>query len=146
MKRLLTLTMLLCLTIIASAQSQADIDSLFDKKYRKNPDATETVISGDALKGTGLQLYRSLVITGHPELADKIAEGVSRCGSKAVNREIKYVNGKIYYANYTLRPQGRDNRYIFYLNSNLKGGDRIMLVYMSGTASPEEVKRIITKK
>lgn len=34
-------------------------------------------------------------------------------------------------------------RYIFYLNRHLKKGDKIILVYIEGTASQDEVKKLI---
>lgn len=148
MKRLSVIIAIICAAVLASAQSSPEIKKLFSDFATKDGTSTETIISGDALKGTELNLYRSLVISGSPDSADKIAARVLKCGTNAVGREIKYIHGKIYYARLALPPVPgeTDNRYLFYLNSSLKGSDRIMLIYMSGKADSEAITKLINSK
>ena len=101
---------------------------------------------GDALKGTGLDTYRSIVIKDSPELADEISTAVIKDGSDALSREVKYIDGKIYYAQLMLKPLDKYNRYIFYLNTNLNGGNKIMLLYMIGKANLDEIKKLIRQQ
>ena len=148
MKNLLLIIAAVCINIGALAQASPDIKKIFSDYASQDGNTTETIISGDALKGTDLSLYRSLVITGSQEEADHIAERVSKCGAKAVSREVKYIDGKIYYAQFALPPMGSNgyNRYLFYLNSHLKGGNRIMIVFMSGKAKLEQIKKLISQQ
>ncbi len=148
MKHLLLIIAAVCLHFAASAQSSAEIKQIFSDYASPDGNTTETIISGDALKGTDLSLYRSLVITGAADEADKIAERISKCGAKAESREVKYIDGRIFYAQFALPPSGSDNhnRYLFYLNSHLKGGKRIMIVYMSGKAKLEQIKKLISQQ
>lgn len=145
MKQLITLLALIMAITAASAQNSLNIGKIFGDKYRQNEKTTETIISGDALKGTGLDIYRSLVIKDSPELADEISATVVKDGKDAVSREVKYIDGKIYYAQFMLKPKGKENRYIFYLNTHLKGGSKIMLLYMTGKANLEEIKKLISQ-
>ena len=148
MKHLLIIIAVFCLNICMQAQSPQEIKNIFSDYKSQDANTTETIISSDALKGTGLNLYRSLVISGSPDRADSIAERISKCGAKAVSREVKYIDGKIYYAQFALPPAAgdSDNRYLFYLNSHLKGGSRIMIVFMSGKAKLEQIKKLISKE
>lgn len=148
MKHLLLIIAAVCIHISALAQSSQEIKQLFSDYKSQETNTTETIISGDALKGTGLNLYRSLVISGSPDEADAIAERITKCGAKAVSREVKYIDGKVYYAQFALPPASgdSDNRYLFYLNSHLKGGSRIMIVFMSGKAKLEQIKKLINKE
>lgn len=148
MKHLLLIIAAICINIGALAQASPEIKKLFSDYASQDGKTTETIISGDALKGTDLSLYRSLVITGSPDEAESIAERISKCGAKAVSREVKYIDGKIYYAQFSLPPIGHNgyNRYLFYLNSHLKGGNRIMIVFMSGKAQLEQIKKLISQQ
>ncbi|MDE6818331.1 MAG: hypothetical protein K2J09_04065 [Muribaculaceae bacterium] len=137
----------LCVALAAAAQSATDIRQLFADFASTDGTTTETIISGDALKGTHLSLYRSLVITGPVSNADTIAARVVKCAANAQSREITYVNGKIYYAQFALGPMPgeTDNRYLFYLNSGLKGKKRLMIIYMSGKATLNQIKKLINQ-
>ena len=146
MKKIIILLTLIYAVTAASAQNSLNIGKLFGDKYRQNENTTETIISGDALKGTGLDFYRSLVINGSPKLADEISSTVMKDGNDAVSREVKYIDGKIYYARFMLKPERKSNRYILFLNTHLKGGNRIMLLYMTGKADLEEIKKLINKQ
>lgn len=147
MKQFITLLMALMLaSAAATAQNSLNIGKIFGEKFRQNEKSTETIITGDALKGTGLSTYRSLVILDSPELADEIAAAVIKDGNNALSREVKYIDGKIYYAQFMLKPMDIYNRYVFYLNTCLNGGNKIMLLYMIGTAGLDDIKKLIRKQ
>ncbi|MDE6512709.1 MAG: hypothetical protein K2L05_00810 [Muribaculaceae bacterium] len=145
MKRFLILLALVCAWAALPAQSIREVKELFGDFATKNANTTETIISGKALENTGLSFYRSLVISGAPEKADAITRRIGRLDNDALSREVKYINGKIYYAMFTLQPEGRDrdNHYLFYLNSHLKGDDRIILIYISGTRNVIEINDLL---
>ena len=143
MKHTLILLTLMLTAMAASAQANLNINALFGERYRKSEKVVETIVSGEALKGSHLELYRSLVLTDMPESADEIAAAVAKDGTKAMSREVKYLDGQLYYAQFMLQPKGKTNRYIFYVNRHLKGGNKIMLVYMAGSASPEDIKKLL---
>lgn len=147
MKHLLLIIAAICINMGALAQLSPEIRKIFSDYASPDGKTTETIISGEALKGTDLKLYRSLVINDSPDEAVSIAERISKCGVKAVSREVKYIDGQIYYAQFSLTPTSSEkNRYLFYLNSHLKGGNRIMIVYMSGNAKLEQIKKLINPK
>lgn len=138
----------LCVGALSSqAQSGLMINSIF-KDYHRADYVTETIVSGSQLKGTGLDTYRSIIINGENarKCAAAIAKAVMADGASSVSKEVNYIDGHLYYAHYMLKPAGNRNRYIFFVDNTLKGDSRVMLVYMEGKASPEEVRRLIKKK
>lgn len=136
--------MLLFSAVQTAAQSDFAIGELFDGRFRNNPNAVETIISGDILKETGLTLFRSIQIKDATETdANLIASLVKRDSSKALSREEKSVGNQLRGAFYELPPKGAIRRYLIYINRKQKGKDKIMLGYLEGKVSPEEVKDMI---
>lgn len=146
MKKFITILLITLASVMASAQDNTAVGKIFNDPSHKNENSTETIITGKALKGSGLSLYRSLVIKDCPELADKISKAATTDGANAISREVIYIDGKIYYAQFMLKPIGDSNRYIFYINTHLKNSNKIMLMYMQGTAGPDEIKKLIKKQ
>lgn len=145
MRHYFILMLFIACSLSCLAQKNLNILSVFGEKYRNSDNAVETIISGDALNGTDLHFYRSLVLTDMPDAAAEIEEAIGHDSAKAVSREIKYIDGRLYYAQLMLPPMGNSNRYVFYINRHLKGGDKIMLVYMSGPATLEQINKLIKK-
>ncbi len=116
----------------AICQTQADIDRIFTSHARQDDNAKEIIISGDALKGTDIKSYHSLVITGSPAEAETIADEVKRCATNAIGREVERIGGNVYFAKYTLPSTAGDkyNRYLLFLNTHLKGGNTIKVIYI----------------
>lgn len=136
--------MLLFSAMQAAAQSDFAIGELFDGRFRNNPNAVETVISGDILKDTGLTLFRSIQIKNATEAdANIFSSLVKRDSAKALSREEKSVGNVLQGAFYELPPKGATRRYLIYINRKQKGKDKIMLGYLEGKVSPEEVKDMI---
>lgn len=134
--------MLLISTTSALSQTQADIDRIFSSYARQDDNAKEIIITGDALKGTDIKTYHSLVITDSPAEAEKIAAEISSCAANATGREVERIGGKIYFAKYTLPvPAGEKyNRYLLFLNTHLKGGNTVKVIYMAKKGELDNIK------
>ncbi len=138
------------LAMVVALQSQASgppaamkfLNGYFDN----DPDAALTVVMGKPLKEYNLDEYRGLTLKYSQEKASKIEEAVVKDSQEAVDKEMSYRGGKLYYAFLTL-PAGRDakNRYLFYLNQTLAKGDKVILIYMCGKASAEKIRKLIKK-
>ena len=148
MKRI-TIIILTCLltTIAAMAQTGLNINRLFDGRYKKASGATEIIVTGVQAREIGLTVYHSLSVTEKNQA--ELVEGlVVKDGAQAVDKEVEYRNGQLYYGFYTMKKGKRDNRYIFYLNQNLarKSPKNIVtLIYMEGLATQDEIKKLIRK-
>lgn len=117
-----------------------------DGYFNNDSNAAVTVVMGKALNSYDLDEYRGLTLTYTAENADKIEEAVKTDANTAIDKEIAYRKGKLYYAFITLPPEkGGKNRYLFYLNQTLAKGNKLILIYMRGKASAEKIKKMIKK-
>ena len=148
MKRI-TIIIMTCLltTMAAMAQTGLNINRLFDGRYKKAAGATEIIVTGIQAREIGLTIYHSLSVTDKSQA--ELVEGlVIKDGAQAIDKEVEYRNGQLYYGFYMMKKSKRDNRYIFYLNQNLarKSPKNIVtLIYMEGLASQDEIKKLIRK-
>lgn len=143
MKHILLIIMLGLSFGHAWAQTGLNIDSAFDGRFRSSPDAVETEISGSPLKNSALEVYRSITLTD-PALTGEIEELVIKDGADAETRQVRYIEGRLYYAYYIFKPVDNYRRYLFFINSFLKGGKKMTLIYMAGEATPEQIKKLIS--
>ena len=148
MKRITIFTLTCLLTVMAAmAQTGLNINRLFDGRYKKAAGATEIIVTGVQAREIGLTVYHSLSVTDKNQA--ELVEGlVVKDGVQAVDKEVEYRNGQLYYGFYTMKKGKRDNRYIFYLNQNLarKSPKNIVtLIYMEGLATQDEIKKLIRK-
>lgn len=127
----------------AAAQTGLNIDSAFDGRFRSSPDAVETEISGKALKNSALDIYRSITLT-EPALTSEIEALVLKDGAAAETRQVRYIEGRLYYAYYIFKPVDNYRRYLFFINGFLKGGKKMTLIYMAGEATPEQINKLIS--
>lgn len=146
MKRIILISLLLMAAVLARAQDGLNINRLFDGRFRKNPDATETIIKGgSSLASQGLSRYHSLTLKGAAASSAAEAEAlVLKDAARAISKEASYIDGHLYYGFFVLKPDF-ENRYIFYLNQHLKGGNRLILIYLQGDATPAKIKSILKK-
>lgn len=145
MKRLL-LTACLTIAAIAAAMAQKglNINNLFDGRYTDNDRVAETFVEGGALTDYNVDLYHSLTLTDQPDQAAAIEALVKRDGVKATDREVSYRDGGLYYAFYELTPRNLiAKRYIFYLNQHRGSGNKIILIYIEGSASRDKIKKML---
>lgn len=145
MIRLLHTIMLLAIASTAWPQDGLQVNSLFDGRYRDNPAATETILSGPALSDYELKRYHGLTLTGTPDAADRIEPLVTRDGSTAINREVSYRSGRLYYGFYQLPQLNGLNRYLFYINQHVgkSGGNNIVIIYLEGKARRETIMKML---
>ena len=157
MKRTVIILLTCLLTAISSmAQEGLNINKLFDKNLitedwvtRELNGVTEIIVTGKKAKEMGLSTYHSVSLKhGAKQEWESFEKLVVKDGATAIDKDVEYRNGQLYYGFYTLKPNKRNKRYIFYLNQNLahKSPKNIVtVIYMEGKKSPEEVKKLIRK-
>lgn len=143
-------------TIVSMAQEGLNINKLFDKDLKakewvtiERHGVTEILVNGNKAKEMGLSIYHSLsVAQGTKSQWEPIEKLVEKDAAQALDKDVEYRNGQLYYGFYTLKPNKRNKRYIFYLNQNLarkSPKNVVTVIYMEGKKSPEEVKKLIRK-
>lgn len=144
MKRIILLALLTLSAIISvMAQSEMNVGPLFDGRYRSNPNAVETILSGTSqLQKYHLECYRSLSVSDDADFASEAVPMITADGANATDREVSYRKGALYYAFYTFKGRTGQNTYLLYLNQWLKGGKKIVVIYMRGKATPDEIKKL----
>lgn len=145
MKRnLLAFTAAAAIAIPAVAQKGLNINNLFDGRYRDNDNVVETVVQGGNLSNYNIDLYHSLTLSDSPDEAASIEALVARDGAGAIDREVSYRDGGLYYAFYELKPRNVIvRRYLFFLNQHRGTGNKIILIYIEGSASQEKIKKML---
>ena len=98
MKRI-TLTFILMILGSASilAQRGLNIYPFFTSEYTSNPKVTVVSLSGKQLEDRGLEKYKSISITDDTALADKLSQAVIKDGCKAVEKDVSYRGGQLYF-------------------------------------------------
>lgn len=131
----------------AIAQDRLEIASFLNDGIEHAPQAQVTTVSitGKQLKQHNLSIYRSISVTGDQELTRQIERAVTHDGAKADSREVSFKDGRLYFGFYTLPPHDKENRYIFYLNSEPTGGNKTTLIYIQGKASPEKIQEMLKR-
>lgn len=144
MKRILTL-LLFFAAVAAESYAQKGMNSnrLFDGRFNDDKRVAETMIQGSQLEDYGLSVYHSLTATDAPEVADEILQCVNADAANAIEREVSYRGGKLYYGFYQLPDRHGAHRYLFYLNQNLTGGNKVIVIFLQGTASRKEIKEML---
>ena len=157
MKRITTI-MIVCLLFAtaATAQEGLNINRLFNKDLKTDEwvtqelnGKTEIIVTGKKAKEMGLSIYHSLSLSNSTKTErDNIVNLLAKDAAQALDKDVEYRNGQLYYGFYTLRPNKKNKRYIFYLNQNLarkSPKNVVTIIYMEGKKSPEEVKKLIRK-
>ena len=144
-----TIIILACLltSMAAMAQKGLNINRLFDGRFKKSTGATEIIVTGYQAREIGLVIYHSLSVTDKNQ-AELVESLVVKDGVQAVDKEVEFRNGQLYYGFYTMKKNKSDNRYIFYLNQNLarkSPKNVVTLIYMEGPADSERIKKLIRK-
>lgn len=135
-----------CCVSISQAQKGLHISDFFEKNFAK---ATMVHIEGSELKPYHLTLYRSVSFSDTYLVVDAMEKSVLADARQAYSKETGNLGGRLYYAFLALPPlAGRHaNRYIFYRNASLREGgkDELTLVYMEGSATMDELKKLFKK-
>ncbi|MCM1348247.1 MAG: DUF6108 family protein [Firmicutes bacterium] len=141
---LITILAALLWPVSIHAQKGLNINKAFTDRYRDMKGATETLVVKDKLRNVNLDTYHSLSIAGHPETASELERMVLADARTAVSKEVRYKAGHLYYGLYRLPSITRGvNRYIIFLNGHLAGDNKIILLYLEGKASTEQVKKML---
>jgi len=140
--------LLITFSAVASAQTGLNINKVFGGKYASDPMVTETLISGKHRFLRDHELTILATFKGPSVSYAPIVEPlVLADGAKALGRNVRYKDGKLYFALFILRPVKTDglktNRYLYYLNNAAHKGDNVLLVYFEGAISQDEVNDII---
>ena len=120
---------------------------MFDGSPRWKLKFTAVHLEGNYLKPYNLTLFKSCT-TGDHRNYDEIERLVEKDGKNAIDKECGYINGKLYYAFYLLKPIKDKYQYIFYRNSSLRKDEpnEVTLVYMEGYVSLKELKNMFKNK
>lgn len=157
MKRTIFIILTCLLTYVsAMAQQGLNINRLFNENLKTKDwvtqelnDKTEIIVTGDKAKEMGLSTYHSISLNnGKKQDRESIEALVIKDGAQALDKDVEYRNGQLYYGFYTLKPNKHNKRYIFYLNQNLarkSPKNVVTVIYMEGKKSPDEVKKLIRK-
>ena len=156
MKRKLSIMLFLLVvsTIVSVAQEGLNVAQRFDGRYRKKDNATEILVKGKNANNLKLTLYRSITLNEILDEAKEIGRLVTSDGVSAVNKEVEYRDGELYYGFYVLAPmvdskdKKKINRYLFYLNqklNNVSPENKVLLIYLEGWATPDYVKSLISE-
>ncbi len=147
MRRYLTFIILLMVFATTNAQSHLNIAPMFDGSPRWKLKFTAVHLEGNYLKPYNLTLFKSLT-THDSRNYDEIEEMVEKDGKNAIDKECGYINGKLYYAFYQMKPKDNKYQYIFYRNSSLRKEqpNEVTIVYMEGYVSLQELKKMFKNK
>ncbi len=147
MKRLIITSGLLLLFVLhAHAQTNLSIRVFFDDNYPYANESRMVWVEGKELKPYHLKLYRSISTEKKQEMME-MELAVLKDGKEAADKEIGYIGQRLYYAFLSFKPLAAGSnikRYVFYRNASLKSKDKkdATLVYMEGTVSMEELKKM----
>ncbi len=146
--RLMTLAVVLVFSLAGSLahSEKLNVAQFFKEDFAKNQAVTMISFSGAQTDWKGLAQYKSVSVSGDSEKADAIARGVRKDGAKAEFKETSFKDGKLYFGFYGIGGEGKNRKYLFYLDMRPKGKDKTTLIYIEGNWSPDEVKKMITKK
>ena len=147
MKRYLTTILLFIYFAAVSGQSHLNIAPVFYETKRWTHMFTGAHIEGKHLKPYNLTLFKSCTTSDHRNY-DEMEQLVEKDGKNAIDKECGYINGKLYYAFYLLKPIKDKYQYIFYRNSSLRKDEpnEVTLVYMEGYVSLKELKNMFKNK
>ena len=147
MKRfLITCVLLLMFMFYAQAQSNLSVSVFFEDNYAYAAESRMVWVEGRELKPYHLKLYRS-ISTENKQAVREMELAVLKDGKEAADKEIGYIGQRLYYAFLSFKPLAAGSnikRYVFYRNASLKSKDKkdATLVYMEGTVSMEELKKM----
>lgn len=136
--------MLLATAVAATAQEGLSVADVFDGRYHDRAGVRETMISGGSLAAHRLSVYRSLSFDSPVDADVALVErAVKQDGARATDREVQLRGGRLYYGFYALPRRNSKNRYLLYLNQLAAGGDKLLVIYLEGDASAEQVKKML---
>ena len=147
MKRLLLILTALMLSLwTASAQGRLQVGAVFDGKVVPAKQMKETFIQGGQLQPYNLKQYRSVSLTGDDAILAEVSRRVLADAETATDQEVHYQGGNLIYAILTFQGDTGDNRYVCYQCVTKAGRYSITLVYMTGPATLDDLKKLFKSK
>ena len=147
MKRmLLIITALMLLVWTASAQDRMQVGAVFDGKVVPTRQMKETFIQGSQLRPYNLKHYRSVSLTGDDAVLAEVSRLVLADAATATDQEVHYQSGNLVYAILSFQDGERDNRFVCYQCVTKAGRHSITLVYMTGPATLDDLKKLFKSK
>lgn len=131
------------LTTAAYSQKGMHINAMFNGEGKWKLKFSAAHIEGKSLKPYDLTLFRSITATDS-RLYQEMEELVESDTKEAIDKECGYINGKLYYGFFQLKPINNRYRYIFYRNSSLRDDEpnEATIVYMEGYPTLAELKEM----
>lgn len=133
-----TLILLFALPLASLAQKDLNIGKILDGRYRKNPSVTDVEIQGERLHEYQLSYYHSLTVRDDSKIMDAMKAAFIADESKAKDKELTTVGGKLFTGLYRLETDDEENRFVFFKDMRLAPEDKknaMMIIYMEGTVS-----------
>lgn len=143
MKRFTLIITIIALSAAAYAQSNLKIAPIFQGKGKWAYKFDATHIEGSSLEGYKLTLFKSATTSDY-RLYKEIEGIIEEDGKESIDKECGYINGRLYYGFYQLKPVNGRYRYIFYRNSSLRDDEpnEVTIVYMEGYPTLKELKKM----
>lgn len=136
------------MSFAALAQKNLKINKVFGGRYINDPSVTETLMSGNQQFLIKHDISTIATFRGNSEkYAPIIQPLVLADGAHATERNVRYKNGKLQYAFYTLAATEAEgvkiNRYIYYINNETGKKKSAILIYFDGKLSRRKAEELI---
>ena len=143
MKRIFLIITAIMLATAAYSQKGMHINAMFNGEGKWKLKFSAAHIEGKSLKPYDLTLFRSITATDS-RLYQEMEQLVESDTKEAIDKECGYINGKLYYGFFQLKPINNRYRYIFYRNSSLRDDEpnETTIVYMEGYPTLAELKEM----
>lgn len=144
---IITLFLILAIPIAAVAQKDLNTGRILDGHYKKHPAVTDVEIRGDRLREYGLTYYHSFTVKGDNKLMQEVTVAFLADESKAADKELTKVGGKLASGMYRLVFDGDTNRFLFFKDMRLANQrqNAVMVIYMEGDISLKSLQRKFKK-
>ncbi len=148
-RRLFFISVIMFTSLTVFAQTSLQVNKLFDGRYRKLPNAVEIVVTGEMANKLKLNVFRSLSLSEDKSVEQEIERLVVKDGAKALDKEVEYREGNLYYGFYRFKSEKKAmNRYVFYLNqayASKNPVNKVTVIYMESRESADYIKSLIKK-
>lgn len=145
-KFFLLLILLICAYMPLSAQSGLNVAPFFSESYSKSPGVVILSMSGMEEEKYKIDVYKSITVSDNLPLSEKISKAISKDGTRARRKDVKYKGGELYYGIYFMGGRGSERKYLLYLNRIPLGERKTTLIYIKADMSFDAVKEMIRRE
>lgn len=146
LNRTITILFMMVMSIAAmTARDKMAIDPIFGNAAAYQCQVEDIKVTGSDAEKYNLSLFHSLKLDNCPQdLADRVEQAVNRDAADPVQKTVYLSDRRMRYAFYKLHPEHGENRYLFFMRKPLSDGSCfVILIYMAGPATTEQVKKMI---